>query len=300
MTAAVNVTNNYEVDLTARHKGTLGNDVMIEGGVVTEDGPLAADLLTITAMASGAGDPTIATALANLGDDEFDWIAMPYSDSTNIGAIGDLLNDVNGRWSWAKQIYGHCITVSTATVGNLSTLGNGLNNQHLSIFPCRKFLSMPYEVAAAVGAIAASHLQDAPELSRPLQTLVLQGIKGPRLISDRLTLNDRQTLYYDGISGHHIRRDGAVAIDRIVTTYQTNAWGDPDWTYLDIETMAQSMYGIRYIRTEVTSKHARQALANDNPGRLPHITTPADIKNTIVHALCFVFDPEQVQSYRDV
>jgi phage tail sheath gpL-like len=284
VTAAVNGSNTYEVDLTARHKGTLGNDVMIEAGVVTEDGPLGSDLLTITAMANGAGDPAIASALANLGDDEFDWIAMPYSDSTNVGAIGDLLNDVNGRWSWAKQIYGHCITVSTATVGNLSTLGNGLNNQHLSIFPCRKFLSMPYEVAAAVGAIAASHLQDAPELSRPLQTLVLQSIKGPRLISDRLTLNDRQTLYYDGVSGYHIRRDGSVALDRVVTTYQTNVWGDPDWTYLDIETMAQSMYGIRYIRTEVTSKHARQALADDNPGRLPHITTPGDIKNTVVHA----------------
>ncbi|MFZ4807470.1 MAG: phage tail sheath subtilisin-like domain-containing protein [Hyphomicrobiaceae bacterium] len=284
VTAAVNGTNNYEVDLTARHKGTLGNDVIIEAGVVTEDGPLGADLLTVTAMANGAGDPTIASALANLGDDEFDWMVMPYTDATNIGAIGDLLNDVNGRWSWAKQIYGHCFATSTGSVGSLSTLGNSLNNQHLSIFPCRKFRSMPYEVGAALAAIAAQHLQDAPELSRPLQTLVLQGITGPRLISDRLTMSDRQTLYYDGISGYHVRRDGSVAIDRVTTTYQSNAWGDPDWTYLDVETMAQSMYGIRYIRTEVTSKHARQALADDNPGGLPQIVTPADIKNTVIHA----------------
>lgn len=284
VTALVNGANAYEVDLTARHKGTLGNAILIDTGVLTEDGTAGATLLTITAMASGAGDPDLQTALGSLGDDEFDWIGSPYADSTNLGRASDLLNDVNGRWSWSRQIYGHYICSKSDTVGNLSTLGNARNDQHASIFPCYKFLSPPWLVAAAVAAKAAKHLQDAPELSRPLQTLKLEGIKGPRLRSDWLTITDRQTLYYDGISGYHVRRDGSVCIDRVVTTYQSNAWGDTDWTYLDIETMAQSMYGIRYIRTDVTSKHARQALADDNPGRLPHITTPRDIKASVVHA----------------
>lgn len=282
--AAVDGTNNYEVDLTAVHKGTIGNIVEIENGVITDDGSLASTLLTITPMASGAGDPDLQTAFNNLGDDEFDWIASPYADATNIGRASDLLNDVSGRWSWAKQIYGHYICTHAGTVSDLSTLGNSLNSQHVSIFPCRKFLSTPPLVAAALGAIAAAHLQSAPELSRPLQTLELLNIVGPRLVSDRLTISDRQTLYFDGISGYHITRAGAVAIDRVVTTYQSNAWGDPDWTYLDIETMAQAMFGIRFIRTEVTSKHARQALADDNPGRLPQIVTPVDIRQTIIHA----------------
>lgn len=290
VTAAVNGVNSYEVDLTARHKGTLGNAVLIEKGQIGDDGPLGQTgsqcVLTITAMANGAGDPEIDDALANLGDEEFDWIAMPYSDETNIGHMSDMMNDVSGRWSWAKQIYGHCVAVSTDTVGNLSTLGAGLNDQHLSIFPARKFRSMPYEVAGALGAIMAQHLQapgSSAELSRPLQTLVLNGIVGPRLISDRLTLSDRQTLYYDGISGYHVRRDGQVAIDRIVTTYQSNAWGDPDWTYLDVETMAQAMYGIRYLRTKVTSTHGRKALADTNPAGNPGIVTASDIRVTMIH-----------------
>lgn len=284
VTAAVNGTTNYQIDLTARHKGTLGNYVEIEKGVYTEDGPLANTLLTIVGMASGAADPDMLTALNNLGDDEFDWIASPYADATNIGRASDLLNDVSGRWSWAKQIYGHYLCTHPGTVSALQTLGAGLNSQHVSVFPCRKFLSGPHEVAAAAGAVMAAHLQDAPELSRPLQTLPLLGIVGPRQVADRLTLSDKQTLYFTGISGYHLRRDGTVAIDRIVTTYQSNTWGDPDWTYLDVETMAQAMFGIRYIRTEITSKHARQALASDNPGRLPQIVTPIDIKNTIIHA----------------
>lgn len=290
VTAAVNGTNSYECDLTARHKGTIGNAILIEKSQISEDGPLGHTgsqcVLTLTAMASGAGDPEIDAALANLGDDEFDWIAMPYADDTNVGHISDLLNDINGRWSWAKQIYGHAFCVSTDTVGNLSTQGNALNDQHLSIFPCRQFLTPPHEVVAALGAVAAQHLQ-APgasaEISRPLQTLVLNGVKGPRLISDRLTLSDRQTLYFDGISGYHVRRDGQVAIDRVVTTYQSNAWGDPDWTYLDVETMAQSMYGIRYLRTKVTGTHGRKALADANPSGNPGIVTADDLKLTLIH-----------------
>jgi len=43
------------------------------------------------------------------------------------------------------------------------------------------------------------------------------------------------------------------------------------------------MYGIRYLRQKVTNAHGRQALADSNPGRLPHITTPTDIRNTLIH-----------------
>lgn len=276
-------TENNTVTLTARHKGTLGNAIEVDLGDLTTDGTPPVTV-TITAMASGAGDPAIATALAALGDDEYDWIASAYPDTTNLNAASDLLSDVTGRWSYARQLYGHYITPHTGTVGALSTLGNARNNQHETIFPSRKFLSTPWEVAAAVGAVAALHLQDAPELSRPLQGLPLAGIKGPRAKADQLTRADRQTLYFDGVSGYTIARDGTVLLERLVTTYQANAWGDVDWTYLDIETMAQSMFGIRFIRAEVTSVHGRQALATDNPGRLEHICTPTDIRNTVLHA----------------
>lgn len=275
-----------EVLLTAKHKGTLGNAIMIDFGNVTEDGTVARDHLTITAMASGATDPDLTTAFNALGDAEYDWIAAPYADSAALGDASDLLNDINGRWSWAKQLYGHYIGVSTATVGDLSTLGNGRNDAHASIFPCRKFRSTPWQVAAAVGARAARHLQ-APgasaELSRPLQTLQLMGIKGPLAQGDILKLSEKQVLLYDGISTYFVDRAGNVCIERLVTTYQTNAWGDADATYLDVNTMAQSMYGIRHLRAKLTSTHGRKALADSNPSRNPGVVTVRDIRDTLVH-----------------
>lgn len=81
-----------------------------------------------------------------------------------------------------------------------------------------------------------------------------------------------------------MHRDGSVRIERLITTYQTNAWGDADATYLDVNTMAQSMYGIRYIRQKLTNHHGRKALADANPGRNPGIVTAADIRVSIIHA----------------
>lgn len=275
------------VTLTARHKGAQGNTIEIDLGNVTDEGLLGKQLLTIVAMASGAGDPDLSAAFANLGGDEFDWIAGPYGDAAALGDASDLLNDVSGRWSWAKQLYGHYIGTNNGSVSSLSTLGNTRNDQHASIFPVRKFRSPSWEVAAAVGAITAQHLQ-APgasaELSRPLQTLELIGIKGPLLISDRLNLTEKNTLLYDGVSTYYVHRDGSVRIERLITTYQSNAWGDADATYLDVNAMAQSMYGIRYIRQKLTTHHGRKALADSNPGRNPGIVTANDIKISIVHA----------------
>jgi len=275
------------VTLTAKHKGVQGNNIEIDLGEVVDDGLLGRDLLTVAAMSGGSGDPDLSAPFANLGDDEFDWIAAPYGDAPALGDASDLLNDVSGRWSWASQKYGHYICVNTGTVSQLSTLGLGRNDQHATIFPCRKFRSPPWNVAAAVGAQAAAHLQSpgsSAELSRPLRTLELVGISGPLLVSDRLAnIADKQVLLYDGISTYYMLR-GSVRIERLISTYQVNASGDPDATYLDINTLAQGMYGIRYFRQKITNYHGRKALADTNPGRNPGIVTPGDLRNTLIHA----------------
>lgn len=283
LTAAVNGGDDTQVDLTARHKGALGNKVYVHTDLIGDESTLAADLLTITQLSSGSGDPEIEDALANLGDNEYDWIASPYADATNLGYVDDLLNDESGRWSPIQQLYGHYITALDDSHSNLATKGNGLNNQHVSIMGYYKSPSAPWIWAAALGGQTAKHLQAAPELSRPLQTLDLRGVIAPKLV-DQFNIQERQVLYYDGIAGYHVERDGTVSIDRLVTTYQLNEWGSPDATWLDIETMAQAMFGIRYIKQKVTNVHGRQALVDDNPFGLQGHTTADDVHDTIVHA----------------
>lgn len=274
------------VTVTSRHVGTLGNNLELR--VKTDEPNLLtttnAVIVAIGTGTAGTGTPTLTTALANLGDDEFDWIAGPYSDTTSLNAIRDFLADTStGRWSPIKQLYGHYITAAFGTLSTLVTLGNGRNDRHVSIIGSQVSPSPVWSWAAAVAGQAAAHLTDAPEVSRPLQTLVLEGIAPPISRSVWWTITDRQALYVDGIGAYKVTVDGLVQIDRIVTTEQVNAAGVPDTTFRDIETIGQLMFVARYFRTEVSNRHSRQALADENPAGVAEITTPRDIRNTLIH-----------------
>ena len=62
-----------------------------------------------------------------------------------------------------------------------------------------------------------------------------------------------------------------MRIERAITTYQTNAFGDADVSYLDSETLHTLAYIIRNLKSVITSKYPRHKLANDGtkygPGR---------------------------------
>ena len=76
------------VTLTADNKGLCGNEIDIRfnyygtaGGEATPAGLT----FTVTPMASGATNPTLTTALGNLGNMTFDFIATPYTDTASLG-----------------------------------------------------------------------------------------------------------------------------------------------------------------------------------------------------------------------
>lgn len=272
-----------EVLVTARHKGALGNKIMLHVDYRGDEGVLAAELVTVTGMASGAGDPEIDDGLANLGDDEFDFIAAPYTDAANLGHINAFLSGSSGRWSPSKQLYGGYFSAKDDTSANLGTFGNGLNDPHVSVMGYYKSPSAPWKWAAAYAAKAAQHLSDPPELSRPLHTLVMEGIWPAKLIADRFRTEQRQALYYDGIAASHVRRSGEVCIDRAVTTYQSNPWGIPDASWLDVETLYQGAYAIRYLRAKVVGTWGRASLRDENQFGIQGVATPDAVRDTVVH-----------------
>lgn len=274
------------VTVTARHVGAASNDLELrvrteEPNVFTTTNAVIVAIGTGTA---GTGVPALTTALANLGDEEFDWIAAPYADTVSLNAIRDFLSDTGtGRWSPIKQLYGHYITASFGTLSALVAIGNGRNDRHVSVIGSQLAPDPVWMWAAAVAGQAAAHLTDAPEVSRPLQTIKLELIQPPVDRSKWWSITDRQALYVDGIGAAKVDRDGTVRIDRIVTTEQLSSAGVPDATFRDIETLGQMMFVVRYFKTEVSNRHSRQALADDNPGQVQEITTPRDLKMTLIH-----------------
>ncbi|MBI0320518.1 phage tail sheath subtilisin-like domain-containing protein, partial [Streptomyces javensis] len=129
-----------------------------------------------------------------------------------------------------------------------------------------------WEVAAAWAARTAVFISADP--ARPTQTGVLAGID-PAAASDRFTLTERQSLLTSGIATASYS-GSSYRIERAITPYQRNAYGQADDSYLDSETLHQSAYVIRYLRSIITSKYGRHKLANDGtrfgPGQA--IVTP--------------------------
>lgn len=272
------------VTITAKNKGLTGNEIDLrlnyQGSSSGEATP-AGLTLTLTQMASGATNPTLDTALANLGDEAFDFIVCPYTDTASLNALKNLLNDKTGRWSYANQVYGHVFAAQRGTVSTLSTAGNARNNQHETIMGFNNSPSPAWIWAADVAGTAAVALRADP--GRPLQTLALSTVLAPPS-SSQFILGERNTLLWDGISTFMVGSDGTVAIENLITTYQQNAFGAADDSYLQVETLFLLMFVLRAQRSLVTSKYSRVKLAANGTRFAPGsaIVTPNTIKADLI------------------
>lgn len=281
-TAAVDGTNNYQVNITCRHKGLFGNYIDIRlnyGGVFAGQGLPAGVGATITAMASGTTNPTLTTAISNLPDTIYNMFCHPYNDATSLTAIE---NEMNRRWGPLVMLEGHAITGANGSVSTLVTLGNSRNNPHSTILDCNSDSPTPYWIwVAAAAAVCSNSLEIDP--ARPLTTLPLVDVLPPRHQFYR-SISDKNSLLYDGIATTNVASGGVVTLERIITTYQLNAFGMPDNSYLDITTPFTLSYMRQDLLTRITTKFPRMKLAANGTifGAGQAIVTPSIIQAEIV------------------
>lgn len=272
------------VTLTSKNKCLAANDIDVRmnyGGVQAGESTPAGLTYTITAMANGAVNASLTTALANLADMPFDFIACAFTDSTSMAAITNFLNFTTGRWSWQEMIYGHAFFAYRGTYGALTSFGPTLNDPNSSVMGFYDSPTTAWEWAAAYCAAAAVSVRANPAV--PMQTVALTGILAPPIAS-RFILNERNSLLFDGISTFTVDTAGVVHLDGTITTYQQNAQGQPDNSYLQVNTMYLIMAVIRSLQTLVTSKYARMALAANGTLFAPGapIITPDDIRADLI------------------
>lgn len=272
------------VTVTAKHFGLLGNDITMQlnyrGRAGGEKTPAGVSVAVVT-LTGGTGTPTLTDALAAIGDEEFDFIIHPYTDSTSLDAFKTLMNDTTGRWAYNLQIYGHVYSAASDTFSNLVALGLARNDQHATIAGFEAAVPNPdYEYAAAYGARNAVFIAGDP--ARPTQTGELIGIL-PAPAASRFIYTERSTLLNSGIATSYYG-GGAVRIERSITTYQKNAFNFADPSYLDSETLHTLAYVIRRMRFAITQKYPRHKLANDGTrfGAGQAIVTPKVIRGELL------------------
>ncbi len=278
VTAAVNGSTAEQVDITARNKGLTGNDIDLRVNHYPDEKLPAGLTVAFSAMASGAGNPDIADAIAVLGDEWFtDWV-VPYTDSANLVALEAELAE---RFGPMVMQDASAYTAARGTHAELTTLGNARNSPHLSIMGAKNSPSAPWAWAAALGGVAAYYTKIDP--ARPLQTLPLKGILAPK-VEDQFKLNERNLLLYDAISTFTVNDGGTVQIERLITTYETNAQSVDDASYLDVNTLKTLAYLRFSTRARILQKFPRHKLANDGTrfGAGQAVVTPKIIRAELI------------------
>lgn len=261
--------------LTARNAGTLANSntIMLSylgtaNGEATFGGTNVPGLTAvITGFASGATDPTIANALANLPSQTYDFISCPYNDTTSLNAMRDFLGDAAGRWNWSEELFGHAFTAKGGTLSTRTTWSTARNDQHMTAIGA--FGSPSPDWAWAVDNCAAHAVAIRADPSLPVGGLgggvALRVL--PPLPQSQDAFSAEQTLLSDGMSTYVVQA-GLVRVHRSITTYQTNPGGAADNSYLDTNVPFQLMAYIRAVRTLIQSQFNQVKLVADG-SRIP-------------------------------
>ncbi|EPC4488926.1 phage tail sheath subtilisin-like domain-containing protein [Serratia liquefaciens] len=271
------------ITITARHKGLSGNDIPLalnyRESVGGETLP-AGITVVLVAMAGGTGSPDLSGSIAAMGDELADFIGLPFNDSASLAAMAMEMNDSSGRWSYARQLYGHVYSVKFGDLSSLVTFGGTMNNQHITV--------TGHETTSQTAADELTALHTARNAvfiridpARPTQTGELNGAL-PAASGKRFILTEQQSLLSHGIATAYTE-GGVLRVQRAITTYQKNAYGVKDNSYLDSETLHTSAYVLRRLKSAITSKYGRHKLANDGirfgPGQA--VVTPAVIRGEL-------------------
>lgn len=211
-----------DVDLTAKWDGASGNDIVLE--VLTEDGAVPSEDVTFsfTPMASGAVDPDIDAALAQLGSTWYTLVISGFK-STNTTALDSFSAAGEGRWDqlvrkpfMAFSGTGEDDVNTAVTVPNARTLDR-VNVQ--CVAPGSP--NMPCVIAAAAVREIAKLANNNPPTdygSRPLRGLV------PGLDTEQWTYAQRDLAVKAGSSTVEVK-GGLVHLSDTVTFYHPA--GDP-------------------------------------------------------------------------
>ncbi|MBR0879621.1 hypothetical protein JQ608_21020 [Bradyrhizobium liaoningense] len=110
-TLPVTATGGMGVTLTAMWKGILGNDITVSlnyfGARGGEKLPVGLEItLPATGMLTGGvGTPDFGNAISNMGEEPFEYVAMPYTDSNSLFDWDQEFGfSDQGRWGWNRQL----------------------------------------------------------------------------------------------------------------------------------------------------------------------------------------------------
>lgn len=223
------------------------------------------------------------SALAALGDKQYNHIICSLNDETTVRDMGEFLET---RYKALEMIPGIAYLPKQGSHAELITFGTTSNCPLMSFMSINALVDSANKPITDAEAVAAWAGQIAPSLAndpcRPLQTLKMEGVYS--IADNDFDWTERNLLLYAGMGTYTVAATGEVQVERPVTAYTENPSGVVDDSYLDVMTPATAMYFREKQRSLILSKFGRHKLASDSarfaPGQA--IVTPSIIKSELL------------------
>jgi phage tail sheath gpL-like len=265
------------VTVTAKHAGEIGNGINLDLNLASTDAlPLGMNFSLVSNLSGGTLQPDIATAISAMTNLWFTDVALPSFAPTNTAA---LVAEAERRYTAQIEQDMHLYVGLYGTYSGLTTATSGYNSKVLTPVNAQNSSTPTWIVAAVSCAVASLQLTNDP--ARQLRGLTLPGVTAPapsRMFID----SERDGLLRSGVSTCIVTRDGAVALERLITTYRQTTTGVADLSWLDIMTVA-TVSRIRHDwRQYVRLTYPRSKLApNGAPAAEtdPSVVTPQSMAN---------------------
>ena len=224
------------VTLTARHKGTCGNDIDLRLALYGEAMPEGL-ALAIAAMEDGAGNPAPGDLTAIIGTQRwFRYVVLGINDAATLAAWHA---ESRARYKPPVQAGFRAFTALRGDYEAAASYGETKNFEHIAALALGINPATTWEAAATLAGAAAPKLWNNPVIS--LEGTPLPGMVGVSYFD----WTNANSLLFKGISLLEVGKDGSCYIKRLISMYQTRSDGSADDAYLDIN-VAEVMERIRY------------------------------------------------------
>ena len=256
------------VTLTHKHKGTIGNNVVLQFntlyGQAFPDGITATFGVSAVTVAVGAGDPDFSTAIGNLSNCGYDCWGFLNEDPVSI----ELVNaEVESRWACAtEQTFGHLFTSRTeADAATLIAYANTFNDETRSIIP--NLTTYKYSgwlfTAAWTGRVCARACESP---GRPV--VRTNGIL--EILEDNdpcdgaiFSFYEQEQMVSAGLSMWGYNTSGNIFITNNITNWKYNASGDRDITWTNCESRYLVPALVNVIKIFNNTYYSSSALVDD-------------------------------------
>lgn len=216
-----------------------------------------ASLSAVGVVVEGETEPDIKAALDSTALGGFTIVVPAWYSQVALTALRTHIQTYTSSME-QQGILG--VAAVTSTLSAATTLREALNSGAITLAVLPGTASTARQVAAAYAAMIASEEDPA----RPLNTLVLSGIKAPP-INQRLSRTEQETALANGVTPLEVVAGDVVQIVRAVTTYTKSAAGATDVSLLDLTTMRILYYVRMACRDRIRLRFPRSKLSKKTP-----------------------------------